>query len=114
MKKFGLIIAGIVAAIIALANLGSLLALAISAGMVVAAMHYYPSARKTWKKVVLLLIGLSGLVTGIANIPGFIGIAAIIAVLYIYRAWQKEKSSPSLHHADPFQHFESQWKEITK
>ena len=51
MKKFGLAILGIVAAIVVLANLGSILALAISGAIAFAGFHYYRKSDSTFLKL---------------------------------------------------------------
>lgn len=118
MKKLGLVLLGIIAGIIAVANLGSLLALALSTLIAYAGFHYFRKSDSTIAKLFWGGVLLIGLITAISNVPAFIGIIAIIGVLY---AWRKWNSSPGddniIEHGpvnDPFVNFERQWEEITK
>ena len=81
MKKFGLAALGITAAIVALANLGSLLALAFSALIAYAGFHYYRKSDSTVLKLFWGVVLLIGLLTAVANVPAFIGIIALLGVL---------------------------------
>ena len=76
MKKFGLAALGITAAIVVLANLGSLLALAFSALVAYAGFHYFRKSESTIPKLFWGGVLLIGLFTAIANVPAFIGIIA--------------------------------------
>ncbi|WP_019413228.1 hypothetical protein [Paenisporosarcina sp. TG20] len=118
MKKFGLIVVGIVAGIVALVNLGSLLGLALSALLVFAGMHFYLKGGSTVTKILWIAVGIIGLLTAIANVPGFFGILAIVGLWYVVRKWKQlplvistQANSPS---ADPFTNFEKQWQELNK
>ena len=118
MKKFGLIILGSIAGIVALVNLGSLLGLAISALLVYAAMHYYLKGGSTFRKVLWVGVGIFGLLTAVANVPGFFGILAIIGLWVVVRKWKQQPVSISLNSnvssSDPFTNFEKQWNELNK
>lgn len=117
MKKIGLVTLGIIAGIIALGNLGSLLALAFSALIAYAGFHYYRKSDSTIGKLFWGGVLLIGLFTAISNVPAFFGIIAIIGVLYV---WNKLRANPKddiIEHKptdDPFVNFERQWDEITK
>ena len=118
MKKIGLAILGITAAIIALANLGSLLALALSVLIAYAGFHYYRKSDSTITKLFWGGVLLIGLLTAIANVPAFFGIISIIAVLYVWRKWNGvnniENENVITPSNDPFSNFERQWNDITK
>ncbi|NYF23295.1 ABC transporter permease [Sporosarcina sp. JAI121] len=116
MKKLGLAALGITAAIVVLANLGSLLALAFSALIAYAGFHYF---RKSTSKISKLFWGgvlVIGLLTAVANVPAFIGVLAMLGVLYAWRKWNGSENSNIITSAsdDPFVNFERQWNEITK
>lgn len=115
MKKFGLFIIGIVAGIIALANLGSLLALAISALIVYAGVSQYVKADTTFSKVLWASVALIGLLTAAANVPAFFAVLAIAAIYFVIKKWKEE---PVILQAatteDPFMNFEKQWNELNK
>ena len=63
MKKFGLLTLGIIAGIVALANLGSLLALGVSAAIVFAGVHFYLKSESTFLKIFWASVGIVGLIT---------------------------------------------------
>lgn len=117
MKKIGLTLLGITAGIIVLANLGSLLALAFSALIAYAGFHYYRKSDSTISKLFWGIVLLVGLLTAISNVPAFIGILALLGVLYVWRKWNEEKNNNIITQNvsdDPFVNFERQWDEITK
>lgn len=118
MKKIGLAILGITAAIVALANLGSLLALALSSLIAYAGFHYYRKSDSTVSKFFWGGVLLIGLLTAISNVPAFFGIISIIAVLYVWRKWNSGRSTVNENVTtpsnDPFSNFERQWNDITK
>ena len=117
MKKFGLAIIGIVAAIVVLANLGSILALAISAVITFAGAHYYRKSDSTFLKLFWGTVLVIGLITAVTNVPAFIGIIALLGVYYVWRKWN-DRTDDNIIEAkysdDPFVNFERQWDEITK
>ncbi len=116
MKKFGLAALGITAAIVVLANLGSLLALALSALVAYAGFHYFRKSNSTFPKLFWGGVILIGLLTAIANVPAFFGILAILGVLYVWRKWNGTENSNVINNDsnDPFVNFERQWNDITK
>jgi lia operon protein LiaI len=116
MKKFGLAILGIVAAIVVLANLGSLLALALSALIAYAGFHYFRKSNSTFPKLFWGGVILIGLLTAIANVPAFFGILAILGILYVWRKWNGTENINVINNEsnDPFVNFERQWNDITK
>lgn len=93
MKKVLLIIGAVIAAAVLLANLGSLLVLAISV-----AIGYYGLRRFILTDSVGAKIGW-GVVIGIgacislSNLPALMGLVALAALYYLYRAWKKDKES---------------------
>ena len=115
MKKFGLLVLGVTAAIVALANLGPLLALAFSALIAYAGFHYYRKSESTFSKIFWGGVLLIGLFTAVSNVPAFLGILAIISVLYVWRKWKGTENNHVITNSDdPFVNFERQWDEITK
>jgi lia operon protein LiaI len=116
MKKLGIAVLGITAAIVVLANLGSLLALAFSALIVYAGFHYFRKSNSTFLKIFWGGVLIIGLLSAIANVPAFIGILAILGVLYAWRKWNGSENSNVISNVsdDPFVNFERQWHEITK
>lgn len=115
MKKFWLATLGVIAALVVLANLGSLLALTVSALIAYAGFHYFRKSESTFKKVFWGAVLLIGLLTGISNVPAFIGIIALVGVFYVWKKWNGvEKESIISDSNDPFDNFERQWNELTK
>ncbi|MFD1927398.1 ABC transporter permease [Sporosarcina siberiensis] len=115
MKKFGLVLLGIIAGIVALANLGSLLALVISVAIAYAGFHYFRKSTSTFPKLFWGVVLLIGILTAISNIPAFIGIIALIGMLYVWNKWKGVKNPSVIQKSkDPFVNFERQWNEITK
>lgn len=115
MKKFWLATLGIIAALVVLANLGSLLALTVSALIAYAGFHYFRKSESTFKKFFWGVVLLIGLLTGISNVPAFIGIIALVGVFYVWKKWNGvEKDSIISDSNDPFDNFERQWNELTK
>lgn len=115
MKKFGLAALGIIAGIVLLANLGSMVALAISALIAFAGLHYLRKSETTFAKVCWTIVLIIGLITSISNIPAFIGILALVGVYYVWRKWNDRETDTVLPKSDdPFMNFERQWDELTK
>ncbi|MFD1204590.1 MULTISPECIES: ABC transporter permease [Sporosarcina] len=115
MKKFGLAIIGIVAAIVVLTNIGSMIGLAISALIAFAGLHYYRKSDSTFLKLFWGTVLVIGLLTAVTNIPAFIGIIALLGVYYVWRKWNDTESEKIITQSDdPFVNFERQWDELTK
>ncbi|QFF97535.1 ABC transporter permease [Psychrobacillus glaciei] len=117
MKKFGLLALGIIAGIVALASLGSLIGLAISALVVFAGVHFYLKSDSTFLKIFWATVGIIGLFSAVANVPGFFGILAIVVVLYVVKKWNKQSfcfTKSIVKSDDPFVNFEKQWNELSK
>ncbi len=115
MKKLGLVTLGIVAGIVALVNLGSLLALALSALVAYMGFHYFRKSISTLSKFFWGAVLLVGLLTAISNVPAFFGIIAIVGLLYVWQKWNgSKKEELTTHTDDPFVNFERQWNEIIK
>ena len=117
MKKLGLVTLGVIAGIVAVANLGSLIGLALSALIAYAGIHYYRKSESTLLKLFWGGVLIIGLVTAISNVPAFIGVVAMIGLYYIWKTWNKEQDDNIIEHKpsdDPFVNFEKQWDELNK
>ncbi|EGA89940.1 hypothetical protein GPDM_07815 [Planococcus donghaensis MPA1U2] len=115
MNKFWLITLGILAGIIALSNIGALFALAVSAVVVYAGVHYYLRSLSTWSKVFWAAVGIIGVLSAISNVPALIGLAALAGLWMIYRKWTGQSVSvDAMKESDPFTNFEYQWNKLTK
>ena len=112
LKKTGLVLIGVVAAVIFLSNLGSLLGMILSLGVLYVATKKFIKADSTTGKVIWGLIGFIGLSTAVANMPAILGILAIYILYVVYKKWNgldEEKDDN-----DPFTNFEKQWDELKK
>ncbi|MEW9108189.1 flagellar basal body rod protein [Cytobacillus gottheilii] len=115
MKKFGLLMAGGIAALILIGNIGPMLALAISITILYFVYKQFIKANSNWEKAGWGIIGLAALLASASNIPAIIGIAAAYVLYLVYKNWNKTKQSfPKENHNDPFANFEKQWAEINK
>lgn len=114
MKKIGLFVIGSIAAITILCSLGPLTGLAISAAILFTGVHFYLQSNSTFSKIIWALVAISGLLTAAANIPGFIGIAALAVIWVVYRKWKHSENETFTASDDPFTNFEKQWNELTK
>ncbi|MEK4629343.1 MAG: ABC transporter permease [Solibacillus sp.] len=115
MKKFLLYSAGFFAAIFAIALLAPVAGLLVSGLLLAAGLHYYTESTSTFVKVMSLVIALAGLVSALSNIPGFIGLAAIGILYYIFKTRKNEKVEifPTKEE-DPFTNFEREWAKLNK
>ncbi|MDQ0484142.1 lmo0954 family membrane protein [Guptibacillus hwajinpoensis] len=112
MKKIGLVLIGIIAAVILLSNLGSLLGMILSVGVLYVAIKKFIKTDTTTGKVIWGLIGFICLSTAVANMPAILGILAIYILYVVYKKWNgldEEKDDN-----DPFTNFEKQWDELKK
>lgn len=115
MKKYTLAGCGIVAAFIVIANLGSLLALALSLLIAYMGFHYFRKTNSSFKKFFWGVVVLIGLFSAISNIPAFIGIIALLAMYYVWRKWNTDEEDGVISEPeDPFANFEREWQNITK
>ncbi|WP_273852854.1 flagellar basal body rod protein [Guptibacillus spartinae] len=109
MKKAGLLLLGIIAAIVLLANLGSLVGMIISLGILYVAVKKFLQADSTTGKVIWGIIGVIGLSTAVANMPAILGLIAVYVLYVIYKKWDEPGESE-----DPFTNFEKQWDELKR
>ena len=69
-------------------------------------------------KVFWVAVGITGLLTAVANVPGFFGIIAIVGLWYVVRKWKQQSFVPSnqatAFTSDPITNFEKQWQELNK
>lgn len=116
MKKILLLAVGIIAGIVAVANIGSLLALAISSIVAYAGLHYYRKSDNVLLKLFWAGVLIIGIITALTNVPAFIGIIAMIGVYYVWKMYQNEAPDDNIieHRpsSDPFVNFEKQWDDM--
>lgn len=92
MKKFGLLLAGGLAAIILLATIGPMIALLVSLVLLYFIYKQYVKTESTGWKIGFILIGLSVLGACIHQIPSLIGVAAAYVLYVVYKKWTKENT----------------------
>ncbi len=110
MKKAGLVVAGVVAAVVLLTQVGPIIGLGISLFVLYFAYKQFIKTDRTGKKIVWGIIGVIGLLASISHLPALLGIVALIVLYKIYKKWNEEKS----HSSDPFTNFEKQWAEMKR
>ncbi|MFD2680267.1 lmo0954 family membrane protein [Bacillus seohaeanensis] len=113
MKKFGLFIAGGIAAIILLANLGPMVGLALSLLILYYSFKEFVKAETTFSKVMWGLIGLAALTISIGNVPAILGLVAIYILYVVIRNWKKAEKE-TVETSDPFTNFEKEWSQLKK
>lgn len=115
MKKFGLLLAGGVAAIVLLSNLGSVVGLAISLFILYFVFKKFLKTEKLFAKICWGLLGAWILVATAANAPGILAVVAAYILYLVYKNWNKvNHRSVVVEESDPFTNFEKQWSELNK
>lgn len=114
MKKFGLIIAGGIAAWVLLANVGPMVGLAVSLVILYFVFKKFMKSDSTAGKIVWGLIGLAALLASLANVPSIIGIVAAYVLYLVYKNWNQSKKPNVKKEQDPFINFEKQWAELNR
>ncbi|SOB94068.1 hypothetical protein SAMN05880501_101748 [Ureibacillus xyleni] len=117
MKKLFILLAGGIAAIVALSLTGPLLGFAFSALLVFAGMHYYVKSKSAISKIFFVVLGLIGVFSAISNIPALIGLGALVVLYVLYKKWNNQEVSFSdvkMKEEDPFTNFENEWAKLTK
>lgn len=113
MNKFWLAVIGITAGIVALANLGSLLGLIVSAAVTYAGFHFYQRSVSTLAKIWWGIVAAVGVITAISNVPAFFAVAGLVILWMVWRKWNDDEIRISRSN-DPFTNFENQWKQLKK
>ena len=114
MNKFMLYACITIAAIIALCMIGPMLGIAVSALLLYGGIHLYTKNTSTLSKVFSIILLIIGITSGLSNIPGLIGIAAVIAVYYLYKKIKDEDITVTKSSDDPFTNFEKEWANLNK
>lgn len=110
MNKFILFLAGLVAGLLLLANLGPLVLLGLSVWLLYLVFKQFMKANSTLKKIMWGLLGLVIVSIGLSNIYAVIGIAAAYVLYIVIKKWKGEPKQPE----DPFVNFENQWGDLNK
>jgi lia operon protein LiaI len=112
MKKFGLVLAGGIAAIVLLSTLGPMVGLLISLAILYFIYKQFLKAEATGGKIALGIIGVIFLMASISNAPAIIGVVAAYILYLVYKNWNSNKHSVIKEEVDPFVNFEKQWNEL--
>ncbi|WP_026695919.1 hypothetical protein [Peribacillus kribbensis] len=110
MKKFGLIAAGVIAAVILMANLGHIIGLVISVAILYLVAKRFVKAKTVWKRILWGGLGLIVVVSAISNIPAVLGLAAAFVLYMVFRNWNKTEEPQK--ESDPFTNFEREWSKL--
>jgi lia operon protein LiaI len=114
MKKFGLLLAGGIAAIILFSTIGPMVALIVSAVLLYFIYKKFLKTESTGWKIGLAIIGGIVLIASLHNLPALIGIAAAYVLYLVYKNWNRNKRVIVKKESDPFINFEKQWNELKK
>lgn len=112
MKKFGLLLAGGIAAIILLSTIGPMVALLVSLVLIYFIYKQFLKTESTGWKVCLGIIGGIVILASLHNIPAIIGLAAAYVLYLLYKKWNRTKQVTVKEETDPFINFEKQWNEL--
>ena len=111
MKKAGLLLVGVIAAVVLLSNPGSLVGMIISLGILYVAAKKFLQTDSTLGKVIWGIIGFFALSMAVANMPAILGLVAIYILYVIYKKWDEQGKEEA---DDPFTNFEKQWDELKR
>ncbi|MEH7253105.1 flagellar basal body rod protein [Neobacillus niacini] len=114
MKKFGLLVAGGIAAIILLSSIGPIVGLVVGLAILYFIFKQFLKTDSTGGKIVLGIIGFFVLMASIHNAPAIIGVLAAYVLYLVYKNWNSSKKAFVKEDSDPFVNFEKQWNEINK
>lgn len=114
MKKFGLLLAGGIAAIVLLSTIGPMIGLIVSLAVLYLIFKQFLKSESTGVKIGLGIIGFFVLMASIHNAPAIIGVVAAYVLYLVYKNWNRSKRSPIKEESDPFVNFEKQWNELNK
>jgi lia operon protein LiaI len=114
MKKFGLLLAGGIAAIILLSSIIPMVGLAISLLILYYIYKQFLKTNTTGGKIALGIIGFIVLMASISNVPAIIGVVGAYVLYLVYKNWNNQKHAVVKNESDPFINFENQWMELNK
>jgi lia operon protein LiaI len=112
MKKFGLLVAGGIAAIVLLSMIGPMIGLIVGLAILYFIFKQFIKAETTGGKIGLGIIGFIVLIATIHNVPAIIGVVAAYILYLVYKNWNRSKRTTIKEESDPFVNFEKQWNEL--
>jgi lia operon protein LiaI len=107
-----LLLAGGIAAIVLIANLGPIVGLALSVLIMYYSFKQFIRTDSTFKKIIWALIGLAAFSATISNFPAIIGLVALYIIYVIYKNWKKDEIIVEEKSNDPFTNFEKEWSQL--
>ncbi len=112
MKKFGLLVAGGIAAIVLLNTIGPMVGLVVSLAILYFIVKQFLKTDSTGAKIGLGIVGFIVLIASIHNVPAIIGVGAAYVLYLVYKKWNGNKTTKIKEESDPFVNFEKQWNEM--
>ncbi|OLS33639.1 flagellar basal body rod protein [Bacillus sp. MRMR6] len=112
MKKFGLLLAGGIAAIILLSTIGPMVGLVVGVAILYFIFKQFLKTESIGGKIGLGIIGFIVLMSTIHQAPAIIGVIAAYVLYLIYKNWNSSKHQFVKEESDPFVNFEKQWNEL--
>lgn len=111
MKKFGLLVAGGIAAMVLISNLGPIVGLIVSLLVMYFVLKQFLKTNSTGAKIGWGIAGFIVLTAAASNVPAILGIAAAYVLYLVYKNWDR-KSTVAEETNDPFVNFEKQWAQL--
>lgn len=112
MKKFGLLLAGGIAALVLLSTIGPMVGLLVGLVLLYVIFKQFVKTESTGAKIGLGIIGVIVLIASIHNVPALIGVIAAYVLYLVYKKWNETKYNKVKEDSDPFSNFEKQWNEL--
>ncbi|HAQ07883.1 MAG TPA: flagellar basal body rod protein [Bacillus bacterium] len=113
MKKFGLLAAGGIAAMVLITNLGPIIGLGVSLLVLYFVMKQFLKTDSTAAKIGWGIAGFIILMAAASNVPAILGIAAAYVLYLVYKNWDNKEKVQEIHEEnDPFVNFEKQWAQL--
>lgn len=113
MKRLLLCIAGLLALLVVLINLGPMVLLGVSIWFLYLISKQFLKSDSTVGRIVWIILGLFVLSIAFSNIFAVIGVVAVYGLYLVIKHWRNSHSA--VHHQkvkDPFQNFEHEWAEL--
>src|SRR5690625_8005244 len=115
MKKFMLFVAGLIALLVLLANLGPMAFLGLGIWLLYIVFKQFIKSDSTAGKIGWVIVGLFLVGIVLSNIYAVIGIVAAFGLYLIYKNWKNDDSDPvvaSMIDYDPFTNFEHECEDL--
>lgn len=111
MKKIGLLVAGGIAAMVLISNLGPIIGLGVSLLVLYFVLKQFLKTNSTAAKIGWGIAGFIVLMATASNVPAILGIAAAYVLYLVYKNWDKKELALKEEN-DPFVNFEKQWAQL--